>query len=423
MLQSAQHVAIDLTRNSLQTSDLSSNNVGSSEPDGVFAALLQVPPPDDGEPTPVPSGSELPVVGSELPAGDTTADTSLTEFIAFYEGDSDPSLPDATADQFDADAGADPAAAADITGLAVETGSGPRIGDAGREDSRTQLRTDSNAMISRRDHGRLPFAQPLTAPDRMIFKAAGPGGEMASGNDLAAAVTGREQMLADAANASLERPDPGVRMRGQPFIEQGARAPGDPLATFELPVQKDGVESVLKPATAVPTVAAAAHLTDPTQVRDLAGVAKPTPVLAATIDQPVMDEAWGEAFQDRILWMAKGRIQNAEIRLNPAELGPIRVQVTVEDDAAMLQFTAQHNATREAIEQALPRLREMLSENGLTLAESSINDSGTDREGDQAHASQSGSAADADSAAADGADAEAASIRRIDSSSLVDTFV
>ena len=269
----------------------------------------------------------------------------------------------------------------------------------------------------------MPFAQPLAAPDRMIFKSAGQGGELTSGTDLTGAVTGREQALADAAAASIDRRDPGIRIPGQPLVEQGARAPGEPLATFELPVQKDGIESALKPSAAAPTVTAAGQLTDPTQFRDLAGTAKPTPVLATTINQPVMDEAWGEAFQDRVLWMAKGRIQNAEIRLNPAELGPIRVQVTVEDDAAMLQFTAQHNATREAIEQALPRLREMLSDNGLTLAESSINDSGTNREDDQGTTSQMGSAADADSASTDTADAEPASIRRVDSSSLIDTFV
>ena len=123
MLQSAQQVAIDLTRNTLQTSDSATNNVGSSEPHGSFAALLQVPPPDDGAPAAALSGSELPADGSELPvisrevpvpADEVPADTSLTEFIAFYEGDSDPSLPSTTADQFGADAGSSAAESADI---------------------------------------------------------------------------------------------------------------------------------------------------------------------------------------------------------------------------------------------------------------------------------------------------------------------
>ncbi|MDH3440714.1 MAG: hypothetical protein OEM63_08190, partial [Gammaproteobacteria bacterium] len=313
MLQSAQQVAIDLTRNTLQVSDSLTNSVGTSEPEGSFAALLQVPPPDDGAPASDLSGSELPVDGSELPADVSEvpaaeaagpADTSLTEFIAFYEGASDPSLPATTADRFLADSGGDPADSTDMAGLvgiaappAVQSGRGLPIGEAGRDDGRTQLRTANDSRSSLRDHGRMPFAQPLAAPDRMIFKSAGQAGELTSGMDLTGAVTGREQALADAATASSERTNPGVRIQGQPLVEQGARAPGEPLATFELPVQKEGIDSAGKPSAAAPTVAAAGQLTDPTQFRDLAGTAKPTPVLATTINQPVMDEAWGEAFQ------------------------------------------------------------------------------------------------------------------------------
>lgn len=174
--------------------------------------------------------------------------------------------------------------------------------------------------------------------------------------------------------ASGDRPNLDFRLPGLLPGEQGSRLSADAAAALELPGQKDGMESLARSTSAVQVTTSAGQIADLPQLRDLAAATKPTPVLATSIDRPVMDEAWGEAFQNRILWMTKGGIQNAEIRLNPAELGPIRVQVSVEDDTAILQFTAQHNTTREAIEQALPRLREMLSDNGLTLADFGVND-------------------------------------------------
>lgn len=95
-----------------------------------------------------------------------------------------------------------------------------------------------------------------------------------------------------------------------------------------------------------------------------------------TIDLPVQDAAWGERLSERVVVMAGSRLQNAEIRLTPSELGPIRVQVNVEDGTANVTFHAQHAVTRDAIEQALPRLRELLAENGLALGNADVGDRG-----------------------------------------------
>ena len=95
------------------------------------------------------------------------------------------------------------------------------------------------------------------------------------------------------------------------------------------------------------------------------------------IEVPVRDQAWGSQLGDRVLMMAGSKTQTAEIRLTPAEMGPVRVQVSVEDGNANLTFQAQHAVTRDAIEQALPRLRELLAENGITLSQTSVGEQGT----------------------------------------------
>ncbi|MEM7503086.1 MAG: flagellar hook-length control protein FliK [Pseudomonadota bacterium] len=97
-----------------------------------------------------------------------------------------------------------------------------------------------------------------------------------------------------------------------------------------------------------------------------------------TIAVPVQDGAWSDALSQRVTLLAGSQQSMAEIRLTPAELGPIRVSVAMDDGAANVTFTAQHSVTREAIESALPRLRELLTENGLSLGHASVSDQSTE---------------------------------------------
>lgn len=59
--------------------------------------------------------------------------------------------------------------------------------------------------------------------------------------------------------------------------------------------------------------------------------------------------------------------QVAEIHLNPANLGPVEVTLSITQDQATAQFVSPHASVREAIQDALPRLKEMLADNGIQL--------------------------------------------------------
>lgn len=85
------------------------------------------------------------------------------------------------------------------------------------------------------------------------------------------------------------------------------------------------------------------------------------------IPKPVTHPEWNKDLGERIVWMASKSIPTAEIRLNPEHLGPISVRVEVADDKATVVFTAQHAATKEAIEASMPKLREMMSAQQLNL--------------------------------------------------------
>lgn len=93
-----------------------------------------------------------------------------------------------------------------------------------------------------------------------------------------------------------------------------------------------------------------------------------------TINTPVTHDKWGEEFNQKITWLASSKEQSAELHLNPPQLGPMDVVIKVSGDQATALFTSAHAVVREAIEQALPKLREMMAESGIMLSNASVSD-------------------------------------------------
>ncbi|MDT8403925.1 flagellar hook-length control protein FliK [Sulfuriflexus sp.] len=87
-----------------------------------------------------------------------------------------------------------------------------------------------------------------------------------------------------------------------------------------------------------------------------------------SIDVPVQHQQWQRAFAERVVWSV-GNNQSVQVRVNPAELGPIDIQVNVSKEQTNITFNTVHATTRETIELAIPRLREMLANEGLNLGD------------------------------------------------------
>ena len=90
------------------------------------------------------------------------------------------------------------------------------------------------------------------------------------------------------------------------------------------------------------------------------------------IDSQIGQPKWGGELAQKVVWLSSQQQQVAEIRLNPAHLGPVEVMLNINSDQATIQFASSHPAVREAIEASLPRLREMMAENGITLGDVSV---------------------------------------------------
>lgn len=98
-----------------------------------------------------------------------------------------------------------------------------------------------------------------------------------------------------------------------------------------------------------------------------------SPATPAPIASPLHDRSvWTQDFGDRIVWMAKQDQQSADIRITPANLGPVQISLNIEDGKASAVFASPHAEVRQAIEEALPRLREMLNSAGISLDQANV---------------------------------------------------
>lgn len=88
---------------------------------------------------------------------------------------------------------------------------------------------------------------------------------------------------------------------------------------------------------------------------------------------------------EKVRWMVNSRNLSAEIRLDPADLGGMNIKVNLSGDSASVSFVVQTQHARDALDQAVPRLREMLEEQGIELGQSSVqqDSSGSNEQADQ----------------------------------------
>ncbi|MEO1079355.1 MAG: flagellar hook-length control protein FliK [Pseudomonadota bacterium] len=125
----------------------------------------------------------------------------------------------------------------------------------------------------------------------------------------------------------------------------------------------------------------------------------------------------------RMKVLVRDGVREARINLHPAELGRLQVTVSTEGDQARISFMAETSAARDAIEQSLPRLRDMLEQNGLQLAQSDVGQQslaqGRRDDSDEAGPVAAAGAGESDHEAQEGLDTPAS----VNGTSRIDTYI
>ncbi|MGR5176176.1 flagellar hook-length control protein FliK [Vibrio parahaemolyticus] len=110
------------------------------------------------------------------------------------------------------------------------------------------------------------------------------------------------------------------------------------------------------------------------------------PQSATGVQSPLVltKENASEQMSERLQMMMSKNLKHVDIRLDPPDLGRMQIRMTLNNDSATVHFTVQNQQTRDMVDQAMPRLREMLSQQGIQLADTSVQQQ---NQGQQRHAS------------------------------------
>ena len=108
-----------------------------------------------------------------------------------------------------------------------------------------------------------------------------------------------------------------------------------------------------------------------------AAAAVPADKLMGRVGTP----AWDQQLGQKVVWMAAGGDQSATLTLNPPDLGPLQVVLTVTNDQADAAFMSAQPEVRQALEAALPRLRDMMAEAGIAFGNATVSDGAAQQQG------------------------------------------
>jgi flagellar hook-length control protein FliK len=109
--------------------------------------------------------------------------------------------------------------------------------------------------------------------------------------------------------------------------------------------------------------------------------------------QQLLSPGWGRAMGERAIMMAQHGPRTAEIKLDPPELGSMQIRIHLQGgDQVSVSFTSPNPMVREALEQQMPRLREMFADQGLNLQDSSVADQSSQQQSGQRESAQQGHA-------------------------------
>lgn len=140
----------------------------------------------------------------------------------------------------------------------------------------------------------------------------------------------------------------------------------------------------------------------------------------ASLTVPFHQPNWGQGVGEKVVWMVSQKLRFAEIQLDPPELGPLQVKVSVNNDQVSVSFTSQHAPVRDALDGQAIRLREILESQGLNLVDVDVSDQ--QQADQQAHGGFAESTGLPDGDAEEDTDSPVTLVTQI-SSSLVDQFV
>lgn len=169
------------------------------------------------------------------------------------------------------------------------------------------------------------------------------------------------------------------------------------LQTLVQSAPADPVADKLAAARSASDAPAPSHDAPPVATGPLPGAVPPPPSQtpaqpSVTLNLPMTHPQWGQDLGSKVTWLLGQGIQDAKLQLHPQHLGPVQVHISLNDNQAAVNFVAHHADTRDALQAALPQLRDMLQQSGIQLGQAQVSAQGGGQAQTQADGRQSGGA-------------------------------
>ena len=192
------------------------------------------------------------------------------------------------------------------------------------------------------------------------------------------------------AAANVQRREPMNATGAAPNGTETAQAPAAAGKNTEMSGFVDALKQADSSLAATVTQADGSSVTTSTPTGDISAAAsvrdtglrqyQQASAATARVEVPVGKPGWSEAMADKVMWMSAQNMSSAEIHLNPADLGPLSVRISSHQDQTSVFFTSSHAGVRDALDQSLPRLREMFSGQGMQLLDVGVGDQNAARQ-------------------------------------------
>jgi flagellar hook-length control protein FliK len=188
---------------------------------------------------------------------------------------------------------------------------------------------------------------------------------------LLAGLNGLNGLLAPAPtppNAQAGTADSRAKRTEAAEAAEAAKTASDAGRTLALPAAgptgPQAAEAASTAAVALPAFALPQAASAPAAPAE---AAPPAPVHQAQVSAALGTPEFAPGLSAEVNVMLRDGLQEARLQLNPAEMGPITVQIQIEGTHARISLSAEQAPTRDALEQALPTLASTLRDSGLTL--------------------------------------------------------
>lgn len=229
------------------------------------------------------------------------------------------------------------------------------------------------AQLAAKTVGKIDPAAAKPAADGI--EAAGDDDGKQQKPDFAGLLTGKEK--------TTEKPQAEAAVTEHPAAA-AAKKPAEPALTNAKPVAaqdnavataprqtevKPVAELPLKTQEAAPIVPVA---TTPALQQAMAMSQAAQASAMTKLAPPVGSQGWDQALGQKIVWMASGAQQSATLTLNPPDLGPLQVVLHVTNSQADAAFMTAQPEVKQALEAAMPKLREMLDQAGIQLGQATV---------------------------------------------------